>query len=124
MSEKIEIQVARDRRTGFPSVRLNDQENFVALFPVTKLQIEQWLSEGGLSTQADPLAATQLIERMELHQVPSKYPDNVKKLSRVPISKCKPENLPSLLATGMTLWNTPEEIQNPKVKFPTPITRA
>lgn len=123
MNQAVKIQAARDRRTGFPVLRLSNDDPFVSLFPVTKLQAEQWIWEGGLRPQEDPYLTTLLIERMERieqSQTPRKYPESVRKLLRVPISQCKAENLPGLMATNLTLWASDEEITLSGVRFPTP----
>jgi hypothetical protein len=123
MSGMVEIQAARDRRTGFPVLRVSGDDLFVSLFPVTKLQAEQWIWEGGLRQQADPYLTTLLIERMESmegNHAPQKYPESVKKLLRAPVSECREENLPGLIATNLTLWNSDEEITRSGVRFPTP----
>lgn len=122
MSEEFTIQAARDRRTGFPVVRLSDSGPYVSLFPVTKLQAEQCIWEGGFDNPADPMATTRLIERleqMEWQQKPDRYPESVKRLIRVPISQCTPDTLPSILATNLTLWTAREEATKPGVQYPT-----
>lgn len=123
MSGNHQIQAARDRRTGFPVIRLRETDPFVALIPVTKLQAEQWIWQGGTSNQEDPITTTLLIERMEYIegiQGASKYPPKVRKLIRAPISQCARDNLPGILATNLSLWNSPEEPLQSNVQYPTP----
>ncbi|MEW6209238.1 MAG: hypothetical protein AB1631_12780 [Acidobacteriota bacterium] len=122
MEEIFEIQAARDRRTGFPVLRLSDNDSFVSLFPVMKLQAEQWIWEGGLR-HTEAYLTTLLIERMERmeqNHAPQKYPESLKKLLRAPISEGREENLPGLIATNLTLWNSDDEITRSDVRFPTP----
>ncbi len=118
-----QIEVARDRRTRFPVVRLRDKTPYVSLLPVTKLQVEQWIWEGGLSDEADPFTTTWLVDRMEHIEwsaSSNKYPEKVQQLVRVPISQCTHDNLPSIVATNLSLWSSDEETQHLKMKYPTP----
>lgn len=114
------IQVAKDRRTGFPCVRREPGTDWVALLPVTKLQVEQWIWEGGLDSAEDAGDVTALIERLELTPLPSEYPPAVQQLARRPISQCGPADLPSLVASHLSLWESPEEVRRADVTFPTP----
>jgi len=119
-----ECEIARDRRTGFPCVRAPETRRFVSLLPVTKLQVEQWIAEGSLDHLEDPSRVTDLINRMELREVPSEYPDTVRAAGRLPVPRCCEDTITSLLATNLTLWTAADPITskaaNRPVRFPTP----
>ncbi len=114
------VRVAQDRHTSFPCLRTEESEDWVSLLPITKLQAEQWLFEGGLIPDNDPEAATLLIGRLELAEAQPQYPPSIRRLARVPLSSCTRETLLGILATNLSLWADPAEVEAQNVRFPTP----
>lgn len=113
------MELAQDRRTHFPCLRLDGEEMFVSLFPVTKLQVEQWIIDGGLATET-PEKASNLIDQLEVKEVTLGYPDEVRLMRRVPISDLNADNLSSLIATNLSVWCSADEVLRRNGEFPTP----
>lgn len=120
MSERVKIQVALDGQTGLPCLRAEGEKKYVALFPVTKLQVEQWVCDGGLVAEADADVVSFMLERLEMRGSLSAYNKNVKVLRRVAASHLTRENAASMLGTNLTLWEAQDDVRRPDTKFPTP----
>lgn len=112
----MKVQVALDRQTGFPCVRPDSAQDFVSLFPVTKLQAEEWIWKKGFASAN----LTELINRLEVREDWDQFPHDVRLLTRAPISHQQSENLLSIIATNLSLWVTDKETHNTTVEFPTP----
>lgn len=112
----MKVQVALDRETGFPCVRVEDAKDFVSLFPTTKLQAEEWIWKNHAASEN----LTALINRLEVRENCDQFPRDVRLLTRGPISRQQSENLVSIIATNLSLWSSDEETHNTSVVFPTP----
>jgi hypothetical protein len=113
---KIKIAVAKETYTGFPCVRLFDEQEFVSLLPVTKIQAEEWIWRGGA---VDASRLSNLLNRLEVCNTGDEFPETVQKLTRQPFEQLGPDTLLSLVATHLSVWNDGEEVR-PDVRFPTP----
>ena len=112
------FEVAQEKVTGFPCVRVEDQQEFISLFPVTKIQAEEWIWRTA-SIAYDAAEFNDLLDRLAVRQTGDQFPEAVRLLARQPIPQQSPENLLGLIATNLSVWKNGEE-QLPGTHFPTP----
>ena len=112
------IHVARDSRTGFPVLRQGEGTRWVGLMPVTKVQVEQWVADGGM-VQYQPFQLTDLMERLEMTCDYSPFPPTVQNLRRVRLASCTRENVVSVLATYLSVWAPDDDTRLNGLAFPT-----
>ncbi|MGH9853573.1 MAG: hypothetical protein ACREBD_27355, partial [Blastocatellia bacterium] len=113
------IEVAKDNKTGFPCVRLPGKQNFISLFPVTKLQAEEWIWRNGVDLN-DPNDFTAFLNRLEVRETGNQFPEAVRSLTRLPLPQQRADTLLSVIATNLSVWSADEETYRPDVLFPTP----
>lgn len=116
---KIKIEVAKERKTGFPCVRLDGDQEFISLLPVTKLQAEEWIWKTG-DAPDDAMEFNSLLDRLEVRNTGNQFPKAVQSLIRQPIPQQSSDTILSLIATNLSVWNTDEETHSPDALFPTP----
>jgi hypothetical protein len=113
------IHIAKDMRTEFPVVRAADAGlEWVGLLPVTKLQVETWMTEGGMLA-ADDEDVKDFQRRLELQEDFPEYPYQfAEKLRRVEPSRLTAENMAGVLATHLSLWTNDDDLAAPGITFP------
>lgn len=111
------IEIARDKKTGFPCLRRQGMPDFAALLPVTKLQAEEWIWREGI---ADPDGVAGLVRRLEVRRTDEEnlLPPAVHSLERLPIGKLAPRTALSILASNLSLWTSREKLPTLRT-FPT-----
>lgn len=114
----MKIEVAKEAQTGFPCMRYDDKQEFIALLPVTKLQVEEWVWRSG-EAPLEGARFAHFVDRLEVQNIGEQFPQAVQFLTRQPIESLNADTLLSLVATNLSLWNIGEEAQ-PVVSFPTP----
>lgn len=116
----MELEFATDRRTGFPCLRPANARAWVALLPITKLQVEQWVWSGGAAASTSgPYRVSQLVQRLSLADQAGAYPERVKQATRQPLREADGEAVSSLAATNLSLWTADEGSGADEVEFPT-----
>ena len=112
------LEIGLDRKTSFPCVRTEGGQ-WVHLLPITKLQVEQWIYEGGLESFSPELANNTIL-RLEYSRPGQKDPECLKTIRRTPVNRLGPRQIRSVIATNLTMWSKEDEIVGEKTAiFPT-----
>ena len=112
------FEVAQEKVTDFPCVRLEEQQEFISLFPVTKIQAEEWIWRTG-PVGYDAAEFSAFLDRLAVRNTEDQFPKAVASLARQPIPQQSPDTLMSLIATNLSVWKHGEE-EIAGIHFPTP----
>jgi len=106
------IQIAKDQTTGFPCIRLENngyEDHFISVFPVTKIQVEEWIWKEAPHFFNEHIHTTAMINNMSLNNNKGAYPKKICLLKRSPVSQIEQNNILSIIATNLSLWEPDNE---------------